>query len=436
MKKLILLLLFLFLNINVFATAQLPDYLKYKGKTYRMYTNPLDSYFSKENPPPKGFGRMVSTACWRGYVAFWMIENGYLYLEKILDGDNYGPKIPPTKLFKDTKGPVKATWYSGTITIPQGKRTKYVHMGYQSKYEKELKLRIEKGKLIKEWTIDNKKIGEKNPPPVSYSNAKIKDIQVEYKAKENKMPGLKVSYTISPPSNRLAGKMGITLTFKTRDGKKVTPTGDKYKLWWIKRGETGVNKWINVSSDKEVVGNLFFPWSAFSMSEGKHDLTGNIELSDLSKVISSKSFNFWYKSPGLAPKPTAEIEKIWDEQNQTIGKGKAETKGFYIHIKFKTKYMHTSDSVRIMAYLTHKNGSSLTPAPYRYKLSSSRFGTQKWLKPRYINSIYKDLKIFFEYKALPLTEGKHDLICHVELYDKKECFTKKDYPFITEIPNK
>ena len=414
-------------SLNIFATAQIPDFLKYNDKTYRMHTNPLDTYFSKENPPPKDFGKYRSAACWRGYVAFWKIENGYLYLEKVLEGDNHGPSIPLTKLFKDARGSVKATWYSGIITIPKGKQLKYVHMGYRSKYEKELKMTFDKGKLIKEWTVNNKDFEKEIPPPIKYSNAKIKEIQVDYKAKENKMSGIKVSYTISPSSNKIADKMGITFIIKTRDGKKATPAGDKYKLWWIRKGETGVNKWISVFPDKEVSGSLFFPWSAFSMPKGKHDLTGYIELSDLSKVISSKSIDFWYKSKGPAPQPTAEIEKIWVDQNQTVGEGKTEKKGFNICLKFKTKYMHTNDSVRIRAYLTHKDGSNLTPVPHNYNLSSNRFGTQKWLKPRYKNSVYTDLKLFFEYKALPLTKGEHDLLCHVEIYDKKECFAKKDY---------
>lgn len=40
---------------------------------------------------------------------------------------------------------VFAHWYSGTLRIPQGNTLKYVHMGYQSTYERDLLIEVERG---------------------------------------------------------------------------------------------------------------------------------------------------------------------------------------------------------------------------------------------------------------------------------------------------
>jgi hypothetical protein len=61
-------------------------------------------------------------------------------------------------LFKDkvVNGKVFAFWFSGDLTVPKGEMIEYVHMGYMSKYEAELVLTIEKGKMIDSVEYDNK----------------------------------------------------------------------------------------------------------------------------------------------------------------------------------------------------------------------------------------------------------------------------------------
>ncbi len=81
-------LLILLLSIQVeavYATAQIADILIYKNDTMRIFTNPLESFFNKDNPRPKhilGNGSW-NTACWRGYRAVWEIGKGQLYLNEI-----------------------------------------------------------------------------------------------------------------------------------------------------------------------------------------------------------------------------------------------------------------------------------------------------------------------------------------------------------------
>jgi len=150
------------------------DILVYKGERVSIYTNPLEMYFSDKNPRPNDLFPSVCTASWRGYQASWKIEDGYLYLERLVEG-TCGPdakEIPLEKVFPDQKGPVKATWFTGSLRIPRGKQLKYVHMGYESVYEKELFITIEAGKVVKEETIDN---SPKKKPAPDKKDAPVKE---------------------------------------------------------------------------------------------------------------------------------------------------------------------------------------------------------------------------------------------------------------------
>jgi hypothetical protein len=132
--------------------------LIYKGEKFALLANPLQDYYhslsSAENAVyPKfdsaGFTNGPSN-CWRGYIATWEIIYDTLYLTKIEDCSGWKKNFDLTKIFgsKVKKGRVKADWYSGELRIPKGKMVEYVHMGYMSKYERELTLEIEKGVLL------------------------------------------------------------------------------------------------------------------------------------------------------------------------------------------------------------------------------------------------------------------------------------------------
>jgi hypothetical protein len=51
---------------------------------------------------------------------------------------------------------VLADWFTGFIIIPDGKQVKYVHMGYASIYEKYIVLRVERGVVTLNSTLDTK----------------------------------------------------------------------------------------------------------------------------------------------------------------------------------------------------------------------------------------------------------------------------------------
>jgi hypothetical protein len=49
---------------------------------------------------------------------------------------------------------VKANWFSGKLRIPRGSMTRYDHHGYNSRFEKETLITVERGNVVKTVTID------------------------------------------------------------------------------------------------------------------------------------------------------------------------------------------------------------------------------------------------------------------------------------------
>lgn len=116
-----------------------------------MATEPLEPYIETNNIQfnPES----ICSACWRGYIGTWSIEDGRLYLIDIETDDN-GKKVGLEYLFPNQEK-VFADWFTGVLRVPYGKLLEYVHQGYASLYEKELFLEISKGVLVNERKIDN-----------------------------------------------------------------------------------------------------------------------------------------------------------------------------------------------------------------------------------------------------------------------------------------
>lgn len=135
-------------------TAQFPENLIYQGKILPMFSTPSlpighpRLVRREEKEAMREFPLAFSTACWRNYIGTWEIREGRLYLLKLegiwkLEGD--------TPLFAD--------WVSTTLVVPRGKRLKYVHMGFESVYERTLYIEIHAGEVSKIWEVDNRSPG-------------------------------------------------------------------------------------------------------------------------------------------------------------------------------------------------------------------------------------------------------------------------------------
>lgn len=139
------------------ATVQKPESIIIDGQKYFLHTLPLDAYHNQDHPLPPF--QAPHTACWRGYVGTWEIDRGVLYLKAIRAWTLQG-EVGLTALFPGHPGRVDATWFTGQLRVPQGKVLR-VRMPYPI-YEKDLIITVEKGRVIRQETIDN--TGQVPPP--------------------------------------------------------------------------------------------------------------------------------------------------------------------------------------------------------------------------------------------------------------------------------
>lgn len=127
-------------------TAQIAERLHYQGGEVGMCTTPLCHYFTMAGITPPFESNC--TALWRGYVGSWEIVDDRLYLVKLRGTLKSGAEATLATIFPDFPDRVFAHWYSGTIRIPQGKQIEYVHMGYESVFERDVFLDIERGVIV------------------------------------------------------------------------------------------------------------------------------------------------------------------------------------------------------------------------------------------------------------------------------------------------
>jgi hypothetical protein len=164
MKLLKLLFTFVFLvSTKSFATAQVPDYLIIDKDTLQIQSNPLEKYF-ETNPFPSNLIHSVSSANWRGYIAYFKFLEGKLVVENIYKEDYKENSKGETDFFltsiyKDvfgTKSNFECDFYSGLLICPSGNIIEYVHMGYSSLYENYNLIEIKNGINIKSKKITGK----------------------------------------------------------------------------------------------------------------------------------------------------------------------------------------------------------------------------------------------------------------------------------------
>ena len=157
-------------------TAQFREILTFEGKKYGIVTEPLDPLIIKEfNGQKEGFPDGYPTlypsctACWRGYIGHWLIDDNQLWLvdvrgsNEVDDGKIY-VEVAQDQLkllnwrktfFNYQQGNIKAEWFSGQIVVEMGELVKYVHMAYYSEYEKYMIIDIKDGDVVKQEMLTN-----------------------------------------------------------------------------------------------------------------------------------------------------------------------------------------------------------------------------------------------------------------------------------------
>jgi len=141
-------------------TAQAAEILHYKGRELALCAEPLDLYL--ENNDIRFDSGTISTACWRGYIGEWLIENRRLYLIGLNNVDD--EPIALSKIFPDNPKRVFAHWVTDELRCPEGKLLTYVHGGYGSTYERDLFLEFRQGELMTERLVYNGEAPDPDAP--------------------------------------------------------------------------------------------------------------------------------------------------------------------------------------------------------------------------------------------------------------------------------
>lgn len=161
--KILIILLSISINLILYATEQESDYIKINDIEHKLFTNPINQLLQFEDfhnqyitvvNTIKNFS--VSSACWRGYTAYFEIKNDLLYLydiivhtvslENIGNPENKDISIY-SKLF-DSKISFFCDFYSGVLIIPAGECIKEIYSGYDSIYENYLIIKIHNGQVV------------------------------------------------------------------------------------------------------------------------------------------------------------------------------------------------------------------------------------------------------------------------------------------------
>lgn len=133
-------------------TAQKGERLLYEDEYYSMASEPLAPYLASLKEPIEF--RSPSSTFWRGYIGTWKFENKRLFLTDlqafILDNKEVGIEY----LFPG-EPVVFANWYTGKLRVPIGDCLYYAHQGFESIFEFDLFLTIERGCLVNTKIEDN-----------------------------------------------------------------------------------------------------------------------------------------------------------------------------------------------------------------------------------------------------------------------------------------
>lgn len=167
MRKYILICILSLISFPSFSTGQAGDILIFENKKYELLDTPLESYPQIDSIRDNLFGGKdggLSTACWRGYIAEWTIENEKIFLTNIYsynyfsDGDSLKSNLKDLFGEKCIGNKVKADWISKELLVADGEMILYHHDAFIRFYEKERGFFIENGNLIDVVDYDNSKM--------------------------------------------------------------------------------------------------------------------------------------------------------------------------------------------------------------------------------------------------------------------------------------
>lgn len=162
-EKIFIILLLICINFILCATEQESDYIKIDDIEHKLFTNPVyellqfEDFHNKYITVINGIKDFsVSSACWRGYIAYFEIKNDLLYLNDIIvhtvSLENIGrPEDRDISIYSklfDSQKSFFCNFYSGILIIPAGECIKEIYSDYDSMYENYLIIKISNGQVI------------------------------------------------------------------------------------------------------------------------------------------------------------------------------------------------------------------------------------------------------------------------------------------------
>lgn len=182
-------------------TAQTPDFLLHRGYRHQLCTLPLCIYLQRIPQARRPKFCFTSSALWRGYVATWEIRDSALWLvdiDGLVETDHGLEEARLENLFPWRSPPIKATWMTGELRCPEGRRMVTDNRGFASIYERDRLIDIRRGEVTDEFL-------RINPPG-------------------------EVIYAINPDGSRIfrSNVNGFPETFTDPYGPGETPVGERF----------------------------------------------------------------------------------------------------------------------------------------------------------------------------------------------------------------
>jgi hypothetical protein len=187
-KKQIISIVLVLFSLGLFASPQLPDYVIYDKDTIVTYNLILEKYLQLQDTAKTeklfglAFRNGASFNCWRGYQAFYKIENDSLFLIDIINcGERrngqinkaesaekikaiFGDKMLNEKVFTD--------WFSGSISFPLTDKVLRWDGVFYKIFDNEKVISITGGKVnnienVENYVDDPKRIDRRDKDKVS-----------------------------------------------------------------------------------------------------------------------------------------------------------------------------------------------------------------------------------------------------------------------------
>ena len=163
MKKTILTLLLCIIGIAAGATQQINDKVTVNGEEWEITSSPLEYLQPQVREAFDaliGESDFMNTANQRGYVAYWYVNRGRLYLDRVeVVQKNGGYQTIDSKELKKALrkyskfGKIKAGWINGNLRVGYGIGKRSVDAPYLPAFEKEAFWVLRKGKIAARATI-------------------------------------------------------------------------------------------------------------------------------------------------------------------------------------------------------------------------------------------------------------------------------------------